>query len=211
MECKKRPRAEAPGLSPGSTTRVIAVWTLIQLLPLIASATRLPIWQNQPKPEESAALVVMLTTQLAIATLMAPLLLGDASRWLATSTVALPFLALASLLASARWRDAEMVAIVEIGWFSILAGALCLSKSTAGRSLITAAASIYVIGGAILFYVTDEFASPTSLPMTSPIIGPIFAGYRASIGNSPFCFVVLEFVAALALAALSRPWWRAAR
>ena len=139
-------------------TRPVALWMVVQLIPLCLAAFRVRLSAHYPAAAETLALPMMVIVQTCAVALLAPVLLRWMPSTIAIALTAGPMLQLAGVLAQApidRVLAAWGYLIVLIIGLALWIGSLSRNR----QMLVVAIASMLTLGGMIGTYLSAEFAS----------------------------------------------------
>jgi hypothetical protein len=156
----------------------LAVWLAVQLATLGAGAGRLQFWARAPDAGEQLALLYMVAAQVVAGSLLFPYLLADLRCTILAIVTAWPMAQLAGIVSD---TSAPLFAIAEVYVSMWLLGLFFWSailRSDWSKLLGAAIATMFAIGGPLLFYLRSEFAdganfSPQSYALYGPVSGVI--------------------------------------
>jgi len=141
---------------PGDAA-ALAMWIAPQAAALCASAFRLPLSAGFADPAESAALSVMLATQVIAAAALFPAVVADVRRLAMAIAVAWAFAGLACFLSAAATEPA----LLAMGHVALWLGALWAWAAPLARGRWTglgvAVAMLLTVGGAMAGYLHAEY------------------------------------------------------
>lgn len=156
----------------GLVAAALATWLGVQVAALGLCAMRVMFSAHSPRAGEQLGLIVMLATQVAAASLLFPLLLGN-RRWTVIALVtAWPFAELAAFLADARtgqWIAGEAYVSVWLVTLHLWAGP---GRNSWARPFAAAVAAMLSLGGPLLWYLRGEFG-PGVASERLGIFGPV--------------------------------------
>jgi hypothetical protein len=162
----------------------LAVWLLVQLIALTAGALDIAWSANYPSPAHLQSLQVMLITQLAGATLLAPWLGSSRGSIFIAALVVWPFIQAAGFLSAGSLRGLGLSSFYTSTWILVL-GVLHGVKSHPLLPTITAATSVFVLFDPILAYLSREFTG-----RQMPGFGPISAAFQLAAGEASWHFAL---------------------
>ena len=127
------------------------VWVLGQAAVLAAYAARFKISGGYPEPVEATADLGIAVTQLVLASLLGPALLGSLHRLARTLATGMIFTSMASLLAARPVLGTVRLAVVVWLWVMAFSGV----KSGYARSTLV----LLTIAGPVLWYLSQEYGT----------------------------------------------------
>lgn len=148
-----------------------ATWGLLQLIILALGASGFAMWSHHPLPRQSLALEELLCGQMLIAGLLAPALFPGTWGIAIGLGLSLAMDELAGLLSSCPQIAVATSFIILATWVVLLKAILAFCHSDVGTTLVTAAATLFLIGGTLLDYLRLEAAS--SGERILPPLGPL--------------------------------------
>jgi len=184
-----------------ATSSLIApllVWSIVQLIALLASAARVRLWATFPASGESLALIELLTIQLIASSLVFPFLCRTRGSTLAISLTSLPAFAFAGFLSQANWTAVLACFAFLALWLIGLAGWREVVRTEPAQLIAISIASIFAIGGAVVGYLMRE-AGKEVLGLSSASL--IFESVRISIRPDFQAFFVVLCIAISGVAA----------
>ena len=174
--------------SPASHAAFLAGWLFPQLLVLGLSASRIGMWAKAPAASELLALPMMLCVQIALAALMFREMKGEIA--LLALAAAWPLGLISGLLSAASASDAVRGELGVSLWILTVALASVTSESWKKPGIAWAASLIWSLGGALLFYLRQEFSS-TAFPLSPLACGPMICVVQIATRSSNFWFTPL--------------------
>ncbi len=187
MNNRVTPQSCAAALPAASLSGAVVPWVLIQLAVIAVAGFGVNLSAHYARPAESAALSLLICTQVVAACVLFPLLAADWRRALATWACSLPFLQLAGALAAERQ------------------GRICLDALYLGACLMALWAWSVALTGARARLTASAVAG--GLAIAGPLLAYLQADYSLA-GNSSH-FLVHPFgptMGALALSADRFEW-----
>lgn len=156
--------ANSPRPRPAVAFWAVFTWLAVQVFALLAAACRIPFSARFPAPEEHLAMHEMLLVQLAGSALLFPLLMPCFSTAFLVIAIAPVMMLLAGLLAEAPqgWPLVLACAYPAL-WLIGLSMWAYVLKTPKARMYGVAAATMLVLGGALLAYLQREFGAPAEL------------------------------------------------
>jgi hypothetical protein len=157
----------------------LVIWLILQMCALAISAGRVMLWSHSPRAGEQIALADMLAAQIIAASVLLPLLRGRRTVLILIVT-AWPMAQLASFLADVPTHRLLVGETYVCIWLIIVHVWSRLISSPPGRLYASAIAMLLSLGGAVLCYLSIDFAEEApqhmvSLPANAfgPIMGVI--------------------------------------
>ena len=157
----------------------LVIWLTLQICALAISAGRVMLWSHGPRAGEQIALAEMLAAQIIAASVLLPLLRGRRTVLILIVT-AWPMAQLASFLADAGTHRLIFGQTYVCLWLMIVHVWSRLISSPPGRLYASAIAMLLSLGGAVLCYLSIDFAEEAPQHMVSlpahafgPIMGVI--------------------------------------
>src|SRR3954470_15160118 len=158
--------ADAGSPKDSALAAPLALWLVVQMVALVASAARVPFWARFTQPAEDLALHVMLVTQLCAAALLAPILFGTWSRTICVLLTAIVFVQLSALLAAAGTAVTILAALYVACWLLALATWISATRCNAvAGAIVVIIASCFTIGGTVLLYARRELSDEAIGPL----------------------------------------------
>jgi len=170
--------------------RPLLAWLAIQLAVLSIGAIRLPLWARSGRQPQYLALPEVIIADIAIGTLVFPML--KRAGGLSIILVTLPFLQLAGILSATPAAPLIWVEIGVVLWQVGLSLWSAAVRSTHDQMVIVAILSCIVIGGPIASYLVREFGDSSEPVWQMPVIcDPITSLVRQGLqsGLSPILLV----------------------
>jgi hypothetical protein len=170
---------------------MLILWMAIQLLTLALAAGQVPLSARFPEPADRQATAEMLVAQIATASLIFPLLLGDFRSWILTLAGGLPMLTLAWLLGQEPVPNAVSAASYVAVWLLTLTLWRLILTDDLSQPLAVAITTLWTLGGPVLLYLRAEFAGPAGATAPSNSLlwsaagGPIVAALTRLWGGPP--------------------------
>lgn len=150
-------------------TGPLIVWLALQLIVLGIGAGGIPLASNWPRPPESLAIDEMLFAQLAIASMLFPFLLRSVWTTLAVILTSLPMLQIAGFLSTTPMDRLLPAAGFLVLWIVALM-LLRFALNERWRMLGVAAATLFTLGGAVMWYIGSDFRhAPPGLSQLTPV------------------------------------------
>ena len=173
----------------GPVAAALATWLGVQVAALGLCAMRVMFWARSPQAAEQLGLFVMLSAQVAAASLLFPLLLQNHRSTMIAVVTAWPFAELAAFLADAQrsqWKAGELYVSVWLMTLYLWAGVL---RNSWARLFAMAVAAMLSLGGPLLWYLRGEFGDggqivTGSLFTFGPIGGAISLLTPNSLGSA---------------------------
>ncbi|MGD0540389.1 MAG: hypothetical protein ABSB33_02615 [Tepidisphaeraceae bacterium] len=156
----------------GPVAAALAMWLGVQAGALGLCAMRVMFWARSPRAGEQLSLIVMLATQVAAASLLFPLLLGNRRSTVIALVTAWPFAELAAFLADAQtgqWIAGEGYVSVWLVTLHLWAGP---GRNSWAKPFATAVAATLSLGGPLLWYLRSEFGQGVATGQLG-VFGPI--------------------------------------
>jgi hypothetical protein len=161
------PEAPEP-MRPPSIAAPVLVWTAIQLIPLMLSAARVPLWARTNHPIEDHAPFLMLAAQAGGAALLFPWLMQRPRSAAIVMLLALPFMQLAGVLSDTPVTQILMNALAVSLWLASLAFWSTALRTRQAQAIGISVAAAVAFGAACLSYLRAEFTSAdTAIPSTA--------------------------------------------
>ncbi|HEY2585470.1 MAG TPA: hypothetical protein VGI81_06895 [Tepidisphaeraceae bacterium] len=149
------------------------VWLTLQLAALALAAWRVPLAAQYPQPGEFQAVRVMLAAQFAGLALLFPWLLPNVRMLWVTVAAGWVMLLAAGALAAWPLTDVAPAAAFLTLWILVLATVRAAIPPSTPMTA-SALACLYIVGGPLLAYFHQEFAtSPAANPDLT--FGPLFS------------------------------------
>jgi len=189
MALMTQPAAHLPTAHPWPRLAPLAGWLILQLLALLLPVLQLPLSDNFTRPAERLAIEEMLTTQIAFAALLMPVLFSNCSTSLFVIACTWPFIQLAGTLSATPPTRILLATAYLAGWLALLTAWRSILRTTRAQMIGVAAASILSIGAALLWYLRVEFLTQQTDPLWSrdALLGPILAAL-AILHEQPLSF-----------------------
>jgi hypothetical protein len=181
-----------------SLTAPLLMWSIVQLIALLASAARVKLWATFPTAGESLALIELLITQLIASSLVFPLLCRTRQSMLAILLTSLPAFAFAGFLAQANWTTVLACFAFLALWLIGLTGWREVVRTERAQLRAISIVSALVIGGAVVVYLAREFGNAAS-PLSRA--SPMFETAHMSIQPDFQAFFVVSCMAISGVAA----------
>jgi len=168
-------RPNTPKTLPHSPAPALFVWLVVQVIAIVLSACRVPLWARAPQAGEFLAMSFLLVAQVLSAALLMPRLVCDLRTAAMAAACAWPFTVLAGFLAAAPGALIFHAGAYLTGWlFCLWVWRLPLS-STKAQMIASGVAAAWSAGGVVLWYCRIEFASDAA-PLTPAVrsaMGPL--------------------------------------
>jgi hypothetical protein len=180
----------------------LALWLILQLLPLLAAAAQLPLSDQFPRPAEQLALDELIVVQITASALLFPLILPTLPSTLIAIAASWPFLQLAGFLAAAPPLRVLGSACYLALWLLTLNLWLRLLPHRKSLLIGVAIATTLALAGPLLWYLKAEFGMTDSPAAAWPIdsrLGPVMGGLAMVHGGSK---VVPQWLPVCSLCAL---------
>lgn len=152
------PTSNKPEIFPSS----IAIWLAVQLIAIGLIIGRVKLWIHGG--DDSDALSVMVTAQIAGASICAPMLMRNLPTSICVALSSVPFLQIAAIIAATDTPQLASAAGAVVMWMLSLAIATRFARTPLMRTTIHAIANCISIGGVAVFYLHAEFADSNSAP-----------------------------------------------
>jgi hypothetical protein len=166
----------------------LASWLIPQTLVLALCALRVGLWARAPRASELFALPIVLCVQVTLPALMFPKMKGECA--LLALAAAWPMGFLAGLLGASPLTVAiRSEAAISI-WIFTVALSSQATKTWAGCGPAWVISIIWSLGGALLFYLRQEFSS-TPHSLAPFLAGPIVCAIQIASQGGNFWFVPL--------------------
>lgn len=137
----------------------LLIWLAIELAALALAAFRVPLAAVYPQPAEFQAVRNMLAFQFVFATLLFPWLLRSWRIAIPAIFAGCIFLLFAAALSAWELRDVMPAIVLLSLWLVFLTAVNCICPLPRWRMVLCAIASVYVIGGPLLWYLQLDFGS----------------------------------------------------
>jgi hypothetical protein len=169
-----------------SAAAAMIAWLGGQLMAIVLCSEHFMFWSRSPRAVEQFALIAMVATQIAIASLLFPLLLHTMRSTAIVFCSAWVMSQLASILADAetsRWGLGEFYVSA---WLAALYLWTRIAKTDQAKLFSTAIAGMLTLGGPLLWYLHADFASTNDGNSTLPfsLFGPL-SGAISQIISGP--------------------------
>jgi hypothetical protein len=152
----------------------LLAWLVIQILTLAFGAMRIPVWARSGADPQYLALAEMITVQIAVGTLLFPILF-DKGFGLVAAISTLPFLQLAALLTATPTQIYSSACLALLIWLAGLIMWRIALPNWRARLIGVAVLNTVVIGFPLLFYLLAEFSdsSDQQLPTWAIMLSPL--------------------------------------
>lgn len=177
----------------------LLVWLTVQLAALAIGAAGVALSARAPRPVETLSLHIMLVAQIALASLLWPMLFRGARASVVTIAVAIPFMQAAGFLSATPQGDLLRASAVVLLWLTTLAVLPSHGMSPIALLITRSAVVFWSIGCAVVAFLQADFLSGTPYSWTGPSVS-IFALLR---GEHPY-LVWVAAIAPLAVAGAMR-------
>ena len=154
------------------TAAAMVAWVGVQLAALAVCSMRVPLWARSPVATEQLALIVMLATQTAMASVLFPILLRNVLWALIAIAVAWPMGELASFLADSSASRFVIGEIYVSIWLATLHLWTMALRSSWEKIFGAAIAAMVTLGGPLLFYLRIEFGETSGSGPPLGAFGP---------------------------------------
>jgi hypothetical protein len=169
---------------PNSPLAPLISWLLVQGAALAIAAARVPLSAHYPQAGERLAIDLVLAAQIGASAALFPWLMRDRRAVVVTVCAAWPFIAFAAVLSALPPGPTAMVAAFVTGWLVVLAIWNAGLRSPKWRLVASAVAGLASVGGALLWYLRAEFATPgVGNPPANGRYGPVIAAIGLARGE----------------------------
>lgn len=146
---------------PAATRRIelapLLVWAALQLAVLAGMSAGIPLADNPPRPPTRITLDALLVAQTGASALLLSWLMRDWPTSLSAISLTWPFIQAAGFVSAVPQQKILLAMAYVSGWLLLLAVCRALSRSQRSVSALTALASGFSMGGAVLWYLQAEF------------------------------------------------------
>jgi hypothetical protein len=164
-----------------------AVWLILQLIALGNCTYRVRLWARAPAAVEQSALVVMLAVQIATSSMLFPYLLSSGRLAILSLVTAWPLGQLAACLSDASFGALLCGEAYVCVWLAALFLLTRTLRNDASRRLAVAIATLFCLGGPVLFYLRMDFGNdPQFTPQHGiALFGPVMGAVSQTFPNRP--------------------------
>jgi hypothetical protein len=164
-----------------------AAWLALQLIALGICTYRVRFWARAPSTVEQSALVVMLALQIATSSMLFPYLLSSVRLAILSLVTAWPLGQLAAYLSDTTLGALVCGESYVCVWLAALFLWTRTLRNDASRRLAAAIATLFCLGGPVLFYLRMDFGNePQFIPDHGiAAFGPVMGAVSQTFPDRP--------------------------
>jgi hypothetical protein len=152
---------------------LFSIWLLVQLTSLGLAAVGIEFTSRWPRPAQQLALHQMLAVQIVFASLLFPWLMPSWRISMAVIAISWPMCVLAAALAECSNQSLLAGASYTTAWLALLAIASQQLRTQYLQCMGVLVAALATLGGAVLWYLAEEFGDGATLSACGALVGAI--------------------------------------